>query len=363
MKKAYSFYSDLVDELLAAGIEPLVTLHHWNYPMELYKKGGWKSDESPEWFAEFTKLIVDKLSDRVKYWMTFNEFQMFIGLGYRVGVMAPFETNDEETMIKMSVNVFKAHGKAVSIIRKYSKQKAIIGMAPTGDVYLPKNNTPEEVEIAREKSFGFTPAFMGNSWWADPIMLGKFPEVYVKEYGSLLPELSKDEWAEISQELDFFGYNAYQGTNDYPLPEDCYGAYEYQGSPRTTMGWNITPEALYWSSKFLYERYKKPIMITENGMASADWVALDGKVHDPNRIDFLNRYLLELEKAIDEGIPVIGYQQWSIMDNYEWAHGYQMRFGLIYVDYQTQARVLKDSAYWYSNVIKTNGESLRDYLK
>jgi len=358
-EKGLQFYSDLVDELIKAGIEPLVTLHHWNYPYELYKEGGWKNDKSPEWFEEFTKVVVDRLSDRVKYWITFNEFQMFIGLGYKVGVMAPFENNDDETLVKMSVNVFKSHGKAVSYIRNHAKQPSKIGMAPTGDVYLPKDNSPEAIEDARKKSFQYEHVFMGNTWWADPIFLGKYGEGAKEHLGDLLPELSKEEWAEISQELDFYGFNAYQGTATYPAPTDRYADYEYQGSPKTTMGWNITPEVLYWSSKFLYERYKKPILVTENGLASADWIALDGKVHDPQRIDFLNRYLLQLERAIDEGIPIIGYQQWSIMDNYEWNHGYQMRFGLIYVDYQTQKRVLKDSAYWYGNVIKTNGKSLR----
>ena len=132
----------------------------------------------------------------------------------------------------------------------------------------------------------------------------------------------------------------------------------YDEEHLTTMNWVIDGRVLYWTIRFYYERYNMPIMITENGMANTDWEALDGKVHDPQRIDFVNRYLLELERAMDDGIPVIGYQYWSIMDNYEWTNGYDKRFGLIYVDYRTQKRILKDSAFWYSEVIRTNGESL-----
>ena len=124
------------------------------------------------------------------------------------------------------------------------------------------------------------------------------------------------------------------------------------------MDWNVTPEVLYWSCRFLYERYGKPIMITENGMACFDWVSLDGKVHDPNRIDFLHRYLRSIKDAVSEGIPVLGYQYWSIMDNFEWINGYDKRFGLVYVDYRTQKRTIKDSAYWYRDVIASNGGNL-----
>lgn len=364
-EKGLQFYSDLIDELVAAGIEPLVTLHHWNLPMELYNKGGWKNEESPKWFEGFTKVVVDKLSDRVRYWITFNEFQIFMGLGYGAGIHAPFENNDDATLLKMSGNLMLAHGKAVSIIRTYGKQTSQIGLAPTGDVWIPKNDTVEEVEYARAKSFALSKNsfVMDNSWWADPIFMGHFCDGAKERFGDLLPDFTSDQWAEVSQPLDFYGYNAYQGTITYPVNEAGYDEYAYQGSPKTSMNWNMTPEVLYWSSKFLYERYKKPILITENGLACMDWIALDKKVHDPQRIDFLNRYLLQLEKVVNEGIPVIGYQMWSVMDNYEWSLGYDMRFGLIYIDYKTQERILKDSAYWYGNVIKTNGKSLHDFEK
>jgi beta-glucosidase len=163
----------------------------------------------------------------------------------------------------------------------------------------------------------------------------------------------------ICQPLDFYGVNIYRGqavrATGSGAPEPVKSA---DGSPLTTMVWQVTPEALYWGPKFLYERYKLPIVITENGMANCDWVHIDGKVHDPQRIDFIARYLREFRRASEDGVAVGGYFVWSIIDNFEWALGYQQRFGFIYVDYATGKRTLKDSAYWYKQVISTNGEIL-----
>ena len=361
-EKGIQFYSDLVDALLEAGIEPLLTLYHWDLPMALHAQGGWLNPQSPAWFEEYTRVVVDRLSDRVKYFMTFNERQMFVGLGLQVGQMAPFETHSTEEVMDISRNLFLAHGRAVSVIRKEGKQAAKIGMAPTGDVYLPKSEDKDDVEEARKASFALNPGFftLGNGWWTDPIFLGRFSESAVEMFGDALPKFTEEEWALISQPLDFFGFNAYQGSVHYPISPDGYQDYAYVGSPRTTTDWGLTPDVLYWAPKFMYERYGKPILITENGMAGMDWVSLDGAVHDSCRIDFLHRYLLSLERVIDEGVPVIGYTQWSIMDNFEWCHGYDKRFGLIYVDYRTQERTCKDSAYWYGQVIRTNGESLHE---
>lgn len=162
----------------------------------------------------------------------------------------------------------------------------------------------------------------------------------------------------ISQPLDFFGFNAYQGTA-VEEKDGVPGDYSWPaGSPRTDMGWRVTPECLYWGSKFVYERYKKPIIVTENGTATNDWVMTDGRVHDCARIDFLSRYLSQFRRAADEGVETAGYFVWSLLDNIEWTLGYEKRFGLIYVDYETQKRTLKDSAYWYKKVIENNGSDL-----
>ncbi len=353
------FYVQLCDALLEAGIKPLVTLYHWDLSTALYRKGGWKNPESPAWFAEYTELIAKTLGDRVCAWMTFNEPQMFVGLGMLVGAHAPFEHNDDKTLAEVSKNVLLAHGRAVSVLRRLCP-KALIGMAPTGDCYLPKDETPESIEEARRKSTRLGRDFViSNTWWADPIFLGKAPEDAEALLGENMYRLTAEEWASVSQKLDFYGFNCYQGTQDYPPPEDGYNNYAWQGSPKTGFGWNFTPQALYYSSKFWYERYGLPVLITENGYAGLDHVMLDGKVHDPQRQDFLHRYLLQVKRAVDEGIPVLGYQYWSIMDNFEWAAGYDPRFGLVYVDYHNNCeRTIKDSALWYRDVIAANGKNL-----
>ena len=353
------FYVQLCDALLEAGIKPLVTLYHWDLPTALYRKGGWKNPESPAWFEEYTELLAKALGDRAYAWMTFNEPQMFVGLGMLVGAHAPFEHNDDKTLAEVSKNVLLAHGRAVSVLRRLCP-KALIGMAPTGDCYLPKDETPESIEEARRKSTRLGRDFViSNTWWADPIFLGKAPEDAEALLGENMYRLTAEEWASVSQKLDFYGFNCYQGTQDYPPPEDGYNNYAWQGSPQTGFGWNFTPQALYYSSKFWYERYGLPVLITENGYAGLDHVMLDGKVHDPQRQDFLHRYLLQVKRAVDEGIPVLGYQYWSIMDNFEWAEGYDPRFGLVYVDYRNNCeRTVKDSALWYRDVIASNGEIL-----
>ena len=353
------FYVQLCDALLEAGIKPLVTLYHWARPTALYRKGGWKNPESPAWFEEYTELLAKALGDRAYAWMTFNEPQMFVGLGMLVGAHAPFEHNDDKTLAEVSKNVLLAHGRAVSVLRRLCP-KALIGMAPTGDCYLPKDETPESIEEARRKSTRLGRDFViSNTWWADPIFLGKAPEDAEALLGENMYRLTAEEWASVSQKLDFYGFNCYQGTQDYPPPEDGYNNYAWQGSPQTGFGWNFTPQALYYSSKFWYERYGLPVLITENGYAGLDHVMLDGKVHDPQRQDFLHRYLLQVKRAVDEGIPVLGYQYWSIMDHFEWAAGYDPRFGLVYVDYHNNCeRTIKDSALWYRDVIAANGENL-----
>ncbi|MBR1744021.1 MAG: beta-glucosidase [Lachnospiraceae bacterium] len=354
------YYSDLVDELINAGIRPMVTLYHWDLPMALQKKGGWENREIIEWFAEYTKVVADALSDRVEYWLTINEPQMFFGLGYCVGAHPPFKKYGPEQLIRYSHHVLLAHGEAVRVLREIAKKPPKIGMAPTGDVYLPEEDSAESIEAARAKSFGFDPNMftMSNAWWADPVFLGDYPKEAYRLYPEAMKYIKKEDLESISRPLDFYGFNAYNGTVSYGTPADGYQEYSYQGSPYTMLGWPVTPEVLYWSPKFLYERYHVPVLVTENGMAAMDWISLDGHVHDYQRIDFLHQYILELHRAVKEGIPVLGYTVWSVMDNLEWAYGHDKRFGLIFVDYRTLERTMKDSAYWYRDVIRTNGEML-----
>lgn len=357
-EKGLQFYIDLVNELTEAGIEPMVTLFHWNLPTAIYELGGWENPQVVDWFEQYTDVVTTALGKKVKYWMTFNEPQLFIGAGLNAGVFAPFEKKSTEALMRISKNVYLAHGKAVRIIRK-NCQNSIVGMAPTGEIVIPRDMNAESIERARKLSFSMKKENFTSSitWWSDPVFFGKIPEDAQAIFGECLPVLTKEEWEIVTEPLDFYGFNIYQGLEDLDSTEE-YGPYAYPGSPKTSMNWNVTPEVLYWSCRFLYERYGKPIMITENGMSSFDWVSLDGKVHDPNRIDFLHRYLRSIKDAVSEGIPVLGYQYWSIMDNFEWINGYDKRFGLVYVDYRTQKRTIKDSACWYRDVIATNGEIL-----
>ena len=201
---------------------------------------------------------------------------------------------------------------------------------------------------------------MSNTWWGRPCVFRPGIPAWAKEkiLGDILYPMSDAEWALVSQPLDFYAYNCYQGTVDLVPDPSKYDTYAYQGSPQTAAAWNITPKVLYYASKFWFERYHLPILITESGYSGLDFVMLDGKVHDPQRIDFLHRYLLEMAHAIDDGIPVIGYSVWSLFDNFEWAAGYNCRYGLIYVDYPTLKRTVKDSGWWYRDVIASNGENL-----
>ena len=215
------------------------------------------------------------------------------------------------------------------------------------------------MEKARQKSLSNYPGYiMSNTWWADPVFLGQYPAWAKEKFGDQLYTMTPEEWALVSQPLDFYAYNCYQGTVDIVSDPSKYDAYAYQGSPQTAAAWNITPKVLYHASKFWFERYHLPILITENGYSGLDCVMLDGEVHDPQRIDFLHRYLLEVARAMADGIPVIGYSVWSLFGNFEWAAGYSCRYGLIYVDYPTQQRIVKDSGWWYRDVIASNGANL-----
>lgn len=357
-----AFYSNLIDALLEAGIEPYITLYHWELPYEIYKCGGWMNPEIVKWFGDYAKLVAERFSDRVKYFFTFNEPQCFIGLGFLTGEHAPGLMAPLCDTFEMSHNVLKAHGYAVQMLRQYGKQPLIIGYAPTGSMYYPETKKPEDIKAARQMLFSM-PEDDRNwtwnvAWWSDPVLLGQYPEEGLKRYEAYLPEITDEDMKLISEPIDIYGQNIYNGKcirmGADGKPEE---AVRYEGFPKAASNWPITPQCLYWGPKFLYERYQKPIYITENGMPCHDVVSLDGKVHDPNRIDFLARYLTELKKAAEE-IELGGYFLWSLMDNFEWAKGYSERFGLIFVDYRTQERIWKDSAYWYQNVIRTNGEKL-----
>ena len=359
-QKGIDFYNRLIDALLENGVRPFATLFHWDYPSALQARGAWENPDSAKWFEEYVALCARSFGDRVKDFFTFNEPQCFIGLGYVKGIHAPGLRLPDESTIPMSHHVLKGHGMAVRALRSLVPD-CRVGYAPTSNPCIPASDSAEDVEAARRACFDVDDDWSWSvSWWCDPAMLGRYPEKGLARYGHLLPKGWERDMELIHQPLDFFAQNIYHGKvirassnaagyEQVPFPT---------GMPKTAIQWPVTPDALYWGPKFLYERYKTPFIVTENGMSCHDAVSLDGRVHDPNREDYMHRYLLAYRRAAEEGVDARGYFAWSLMDNYEWACGYTERFGLIYVDYPTQQRIPKDSALWYKHVMETNGECL-----
>ncbi|RMH30413.1 MAG: beta-glucosidase [Planctomycetota bacterium] len=355
-----AYYDRLIDALLARGVEPWVTLFHWDMPACLYYRGGWLNRDSASWFAEYTRAVVDRLSDRVSRWFTLNEPQIFLGLGHNEGTHAPGLKLSRKDVLRATHHALLAHGESVQMIRARARTPSQIGCAPVGNLKSPATESQADIDAARSATFmvpsdGWT---FNYSWYCDPMLRGHYPEDGLALFGRDVPAFTDADMRTIHQPLDFFGVNIYNSEVVRAGENGPEPAKRYEGYPITMFRWPVQPDALYWGPKFLQERYGLPVVITENGLASMDWVHADGKVHDPGRIDFLTRYLCELRRAIADGVDVRGYFQWSIMDNYEWAEGYALRFGLVYMDYQTGERIPKDSYYWYKNLIASNGASL-----
>ncbi len=363
-EEGIAFYNRVIDCLLKHGIEPYITLYHWDYPQALQDRGGWVNPESVNWFAEYAAVVSDAFSDRVTKFITLNEPQCFTGLAHLHEEHAPGIKLPTKDLFQMVHNVLKAHGAAVIALRGHAKQPIEVGYAPTCGMVYPKTETPADIEACRKYLFT-CPENMDNwtwnvPWFSDPVFLGKYPEDGLKKYADYLPEITDEDMALISQPLDFMGENIYNGIM---LEADENGEPRYvdrdPGFPITGNDWSVTPECFRWGLKFLYERYKTPIYVTENGMCNRDVLSSDGKVHDPQRIEFLNRYILAMRKTMDEGADIRGYFQWTLIDNFEWSCGYRDKFGLVYVDFATQRRYLKDSAFWYAKVIATQGGCLQ----
>ena len=349
-EKGLEFYSNLVDELLKYNITPFVTLYHWDLPYCLQLKGGWTNPDSPLWFEEYTTAIVKKLGDRVKHFITFNEPSVFMGCGCFLGVHAPGYQLSTRDLLHMGHNIHLAHGRAVKVIRSLDSD-AKVGITLATMPAIPVSKADEENAYNQYFSCPIQAFFWQDSYWADPIVFGKYPQELLDAAGDMFPAFTDEDMKLISQPIDFLGQNIYQAR--------YVGEYErVRGTPHTEIGWDTFDSALEWGVKHFYKRWKLPIYITENGLSCHDWESLDGKVHDPNRIDFLQRYLRGLKTAAESGCDVRGYFQWSFMDNFEWAKGYNPRFGMIFCDYKTLKRIPKDSAYWYKEVIEANGENL-----
>jgi beta-glucosidase len=329
--------------------------------MALQAKGAWENPDSPRWFSDYVQLIARRYGDRVKDFFTLNEPQCFVGLGYTTGEHAPGLRLPLDATIQMSHHALTAHGLAVQALRA-SVPEARVGYAPCSTPACPVSESPEDIEAARQATFRMPqdPArwFWNVSWWSDPAILGHYPEDGLKRYGRYLPKGYEKDLPVICQKLDYYAQNIYNGFFVRAGADGPEIVPPPRGAAKTGIGWPVTPECLYWGPKFLCERYHLPLIIAENGMSDLDALSLDGKVHDPARINYLHRYLRQLLRAAGEGVPVAGYFHWSFLDNFEWAKGYDDRFGLVYVDYETQERLPKDSAVWFKAAMEANGENL-----
>ncbi len=330
-------------------------------PYALFLRGGWLNPDMPKWFADYTAVVMERLSDRVDHWITQNEPQCFIGSGMESGIHAPGLKMNRRDVLQAAHIALLSHGHAVTAIQARARRKPTIGYAPASWwLWSPVTVDPADIDACRRQTFNATDDQAGGtSWWRDPVFLGDYPRDAAEKMRAFMPQIGPEDMRVISQPIDFLGMNVYQTYLGRAGKDgECVTVERAPGYDRTAYPWPVTPQALYWGPKFFSQRYKARIVVTENGVSNEDWVHLDGRVHDPQRIDFTARYLRQLRRAAEEGVDVAGYFHWTLTDNFEWATGFGNRFGLVYVDFATQKRIIKDSGYWYRDVIASNGNDL-----
>ena len=337
------FYDRLVDELLAHGIEPFATLFHWDTPQALEDAGGWPARATAEAFVEYAQAVVGRLGDRVRHWMTHNEPWVHAWIGHAWGEHAPGRTSEADA-VAAAHHLLVAHGWAAAAIRRAAPD-AEVGIALNLAHAYPSSPSPED-EAAAWQVDG-----EGNRWFLDPLFRGSYPADLRERNELVAPFVRDGDLEAISAPLDFLGVNNYFR---FIVSADG-GQPSVVGDPKaqyTDMGWEVYPDGLYRLLMRVDADYAPPgIYVTENGAAFGDVRVHDGRVHDPERTAYLETYIGAVSRAVAEGAPVKGYFVWSLLDNFEWAHGYSKRFGIVYVDFPTLDRVPKDSFYWYRDHI------------
>jgi beta-glucosidase len=345
------FYSRMVDALLEADIQPFVTLYHWDLPQVLQDQGGWTARPTAEAFVAYADLISRHLGDRVRWWTTFNEPFVSAYVGHYEGRHAPGRTDVDETL-SASHHLLLAHGMALPALRR-NVADARVGIVLNLSPQYPASPSAADRAAAR-RSDGTI-----NRWYLDPLAGRGYPADIVQHFNRDMGWAQPGDLDVIAQPIDFLGVNYYARAiaRHQPVSEDVNLPQTVHPNAETTaMGWEVYPRGLFDTLARLHFDYRFPaLIVTENGAAYPDQIAPDGQVHDDKRIAYLHRHLAAALAAIEIGVPLSGYFAWSLLDNFEWAHGYAKRFGLIYVDYPTQRRVLKDSARWYRDVIARNG--------
>ena len=344
------FYNRLVDGLLEANIEPFVTLYHWDLPQCLQEEGGWPSRTVVTAFSEYADLVSRTLGDRVKSWVTLNEPYVSAFIGYLEGRHAPGHTNLHEAL-EASHHLLLAHGQAVQIIRN-NCPNAKIGISLNLTPQTPASSSAADQAAARHAD-GII-----NRWFLDPLSDRGYPEDIQRSYGDTMTFIQAGDLDKIATPLDFLGVNYYarnitrssEVNEAENAPQTIFPKDEF-----TEMDWEVYPQGIYQILERLHSGYYFPVFyITENGAAFRDQISPNGQVKDPDRVSYIERHLKMIFEAIASGVPVRGYFVWSLLDNFEWGNGYSKRFGLIYVDFQTQQRILKTSAKWYQRVIGEN---------
>jgi beta-glucosidase len=348
-----AFYDRLTDELLRHGIEPVVTLHHWDLPAALYDLGGWLNPDSSEWFAEYARVLYRKLDDRVKIWATINEPWVIADGGYLKGALAPGHRSLTEAPI-VSHRLLRAHGAAVQAYRSEGKHQ--IGLVVNIEPKHPASGRPEDVAAAERAN-----AYM-NRQYLDPVFHRRYPKELAEMFGAAWPEWPDADYRLISQPIDFLGVNYYtrsvtkfdaaaEPMRAAPVPQPA--------AVYTEMDWEVYPRGLTDTLRWVKDRYGDlPLYVTENGAAFDDPPLGADRLEDAPRVEYLRAHLRALRAALEAGVDVRGYFVWSLFDNFEWVLGYAKRFGIVHVDFQSQRRTLKASADYYSRVIASNGRAI-----
>lgn len=346
-QKGIDFYDALVDELLEKGITPFVTLYHWDLPQTVQDKGGWPVRDTAYMFADYASVVVSALGDRVTNWTTLNEPLCSAWLGHLEGVMAP-GIKDIKAAVPAAFHLHLAHGLGVKAIRAAAKLQPSVSIVNNLSPTVPASDRPEDVAAAR-RADGHT-----NRWWLDPIFGRGYPEDMIRIYG-VEPPVQGDDLATISAPLDWIGINYYfrEVTADNPSGRGAKTVgVRVPDAVETAMGWEVCPQGLEDILVRVAEDYgPRQIYVTENGSAWIDEVDAEGNISDPGRTEYLRTHLEACAGAIGRGAPVAGYFAWSLLDNFEWAYGYDKRFGLVHVDYQTQKRTIKASGRFFAEAI------------
>lgn len=351
--KGLDFYDRLVDGLLARGIEPWVTLYHWDLPQKLQDTGGWLDRGVVDAFVGYAEAVTKRLGDRVAAYATLNEPWCSAFLGYEKGEHAP-GFGSRAMGLRAAHHLLLAHGSALEVMRSHApnaRHGIVLNLNPT----YPASAAPEDAEAA----YRFDGFF--NRWYLDPILRGAYPEDAWEGYGDDVPDVVAGDLEIIGRPIDFLGVNYYSRAVVADDPHASWPAARGVAveAERTDMGWEVYPQGLTDLLVRLDRDYAlPPVYITENGGAWPDEL-VDGSVRDPARIEYLAQHIAAVQEAMRQGVDVRGYFAWSLLDNFEWALGYSKRFGLVYVDYETQERIPKESARWYADLIARQGPPAR----